>query len=386
MARNELLVIHPMKNPFQYGGVVGSDAFCNRTHELTDLVRAMKNGEKMFVYSERRFGKTSLVKLALSKLPQTRYVAVYIDLWPTDSEASFVATVARAISNATGGNIDHMMNTVRSLFVHLLPTVTMDERGKPVVTFGVPRANRVDLELHDVLNAPVKMAREYKRHVVIVYDEFQQILGYGSDMIERVLRSGIQSQKGVSYIFLGSRKHLLQGMFLDKSRPLYRAATHYPIGVIGEQHWVPFIRKRFARGRKSISPEQIRMICSATEGHPFYTQHLCYALWELCERGRTVNAKMIEEATTVLLSREQYAYVVLWESLTRNQQRFLKALASRDSTAKLFSAEWLQQHRLGSPSTVQRVIATLLDRDIIDRENGSFIILDRFFRLWLRRM
>jgi hypothetical protein len=44
-----------MKNPFQYGGVVRGDAFCNRREEVGDLLRAMENGEKLFVYSERRF-------------------------------------------------------------------------------------------------------------------------------------------------------------------------------------------------------------------------------------------------------------------------------------------------------------------------------------------
>jgi len=35
-----------MKNPFQYGDVVGGDAFCNRRKEVGDLLRAMENGEK----------------------------------------------------------------------------------------------------------------------------------------------------------------------------------------------------------------------------------------------------------------------------------------------------------------------------------------------------
>jgi len=48
-----------MKNPFEYGGVVSGKAFCNRKKEVADLLKSMENGEKLFVYSERRFGKTS---------------------------------------------------------------------------------------------------------------------------------------------------------------------------------------------------------------------------------------------------------------------------------------------------------------------------------------
>jgi hypothetical protein len=59
-----------VRNPFEYGGVVSGDAFCNRKQELADLRRAMENAEKLFVFSERRYGKTSLVRATLDKLPR----------------------------------------------------------------------------------------------------------------------------------------------------------------------------------------------------------------------------------------------------------------------------------------------------------------------------
>src|SRR5208283_4714679 len=46
-ARNATSV---MKNPFEYGGVVSGNAFCNREKEVADLVRAMENNEKLFVF------------------------------------------------------------------------------------------------------------------------------------------------------------------------------------------------------------------------------------------------------------------------------------------------------------------------------------------------
>ena len=51
---NALCEVRNMINPFQYGGVVGKDAFFNRKQELADLINAIENGERLFVYSERR--------------------------------------------------------------------------------------------------------------------------------------------------------------------------------------------------------------------------------------------------------------------------------------------------------------------------------------------
>src|SRR6266581_3134148 len=102
--RNANCVI--VKNPFEYGGVVSGVAFCNRQKELADLRRAMENAEKLFVFSERRYGKTSLVRAALGKLPRKNFISAYVDLWPTDSEATFVTVVARALTEPLSPSVE----------------------------------------------------------------------------------------------------------------------------------------------------------------------------------------------------------------------------------------------------------------------------------------
>jgi len=102
-----------MKNPFRYGGVVGGAAFCNRKKELQDLLRAMENSEKVFIYSERRLGKTSLVRSALQGLPKRQYCTAYVDLWPTDGEDSFIAATARAIAESNGSPMNTSGASVR---------------------------------------------------------------------------------------------------------------------------------------------------------------------------------------------------------------------------------------------------------------------------------
>jgi len=102
-----------LRNPFEYGGVVSGDAFCNRQKEVADLLRAMENAEKLFVFSERRYGKTSLVRAALSKLPRKNFVSAYVDLWPTDSEATFVGAVARAITESMSSSVEKLRETAR---------------------------------------------------------------------------------------------------------------------------------------------------------------------------------------------------------------------------------------------------------------------------------
>ena len=374
-----------MINPFQYGGVVGKEAFCNREEEISRLTRAMENGERIFLYSERRMGKTSLLRLAMKRLPARSFLCAYVDLWPTDGEASFAAAMARAIAESLAGTADKMLKAARSFFSRMTPTITTDERGGARISFSFNRTGSTEPELDEVLSAPARIAARRNVRVVMVFDEFQQVLEYGGDLVERKLRSVIQEQEGVAYVFSGSRKHLIQKMFLDQSRPLYRAGGHHVLGPIPEEAWLPFIRERFQRSRRTVSRERIIKICRLTGGHPFYTQHLCHAVWELCPEDGTVKKETLEAALDLLLDRESYAYTALWESLSLNAQRFLKGLSLEPEGVKVFSADFIQTYGLRSPSNAQRSATALLERDIIDRSNGSFVVVDRFFRLWIQR-
>jgi AAA+ ATPase superfamily predicted ATPase len=375
-----------MKNPFEYGGVVSGKAFCNRTQEVFDLLRAMENGEKLLMYAERRMGKTSLVKRALERISKKLYATAYIDLWPTDGEVSFVTTTAKSIVEAMSPTPRKLLLTAKKLFSQLLPSLTLADDGRPLLMFGLSRLASSQPALEEVLNAPARIAASDKKKVVIVFDEFQQLLEYETDLVERRLRSIIQKQRNVSYLFLGSRRHLIQKLFLNKSRPLYRMTGHYPLGAIKEQDWLPFISKKFLSAKKQINAEHVRTVCNLTQGHPFYTQHLCHALWELCEPRKKVTSDLIDASVQLLLKRESYAYTTLWDSLSMNQCRFLQGLASEAHGVKVFAADFIRRCNLKSPSNAQRAAEALLERDVIDRDNGSFIIIDRFFRIWIRQM
>ncbi len=374
-------------NPFKYGSIVDEKDFCNRKKEFTDLTQAIKNSERLFIYSERRLGKTSLIKYILKKLPRNQYISAYVDLWPTDGQQTFVSATAKAITESMATTVDSLLKVGKQFFGGLSPAVVVGEDGTPQIKFAVTPGESHFVELADILRVPGKIAQKEKRQVVIVFDEFQQILEYDDDnLVERTLRSCIQQESKVAYLFLGSRKHLIHKMVVDQSRPLYRAGGHYPIGPIKTEDWLPFIRQKFKSSNIKIDDEHIKTICAATGGHPFYTQNLCNVIWDLSISGKKFEEPLIKEAINLLLDRQSYAYTALWESFTLNQRRFLAGLAEAEKNIKVFSGEFINKNNLKSHSSVQKIIPKLLQRDIIDREGESFVILDRFFGIWISRL
>jgi len=329
-----------LRNPFEYGNVVGEKSFCNRKEELEKLKRVFENSERLFLYSERRLGKTSLIKLALYNLPKNTYITAYADLWSTNSEAEFALALAKAVTEAAATATTKLLSLAKNVFGSLSPAVTTDEEGKPQVVFGINKENLNPPALDEVLEAVPNIARQTKKRLVIVLDEFQQIAEYKSDTAERRLRSAIQHHGEIAYVFLGSRKHLIQKMFLDKQRPLYRSAAHYQLQPIAANHWIPFIRGKFLQSAKNISDAQIKKLCMFTEGHPFYTQHLCHALWELTETNSTIQGDMLVQAINLLLEQENYTFTTLWDSLAVNQKILLNAIAIAPAEFKPFGTDF----------------------------------------------
>jgi hypothetical protein len=175
-------------------------------------------------------------------------------------------------------------------------------------------------------------------------------------------------------------------MFLDQARPLYRSAMHYPIGPIATKHWQPFIAKRFRDAEKTFDKPLIADLCTRTQGHPFYTQHLCHVVWSMIETGGSVDEASLDDAVSELLRRESHAYMTLWESLTKNEQRFLRGLAASETPPKPFSSDFTRRHGLRSASNAQRASESLVASDVIEREDSSYVINDRFLRLWINQM
>jgi len=55
------------ENPFIFGEIIDEPNFVDRTAELNQLIRDLADGQKVFLLSPRRFGKSSLAALALLK-------------------------------------------------------------------------------------------------------------------------------------------------------------------------------------------------------------------------------------------------------------------------------------------------------------------------------
>jgi len=374
-----------MSNPFSYGGIVRGGNFCNRIKELEDLVRAGTNGEKLFIHGERRIGKTSLLRAVVEELRATGALPVMINVWKCVDASDFVDLCASEFAGAEGPG--GLLMRVKSIFEGLSPAVSVGDDGRPSITLAKSTRGLSPNQLESVLKASWKIADSNRdRRLVVIFDEFQQVRKLGDDSIERILRSVVQERNDIAWFFCGSRTHLIREMFLDSSSPLYRSAGHYPLEFIDEDSWIPFIKEKFSSAGRDAPDTVVRNLVGMTSGHPFYTQMLCSALWDISESGSRLTDEMAEKALEVLLEREHSTYLTLWDSLPEMSRRMLRAVATEDPLQSPYSGEILSRFGFKSPSSAGRAIEYLVSHDIIARTaEGGYSVMDRFLGMWCRR-
>jgi len=87
-----------MDNPFIYGEIVPDDAFADRETELDRLATDLGGGQKVFLISPRRYGKSSLVYRALSTLARRGALTVNLTVSSYSSYVAFLEGYAKALA------------------------------------------------------------------------------------------------------------------------------------------------------------------------------------------------------------------------------------------------------------------------------------------------
>src|ERR1051326_1272743 len=87
-------------NPFVYGEVVTAAAFADREDERARLARDLAEGQKVFLISPRRYGKSSLIRDVMKGLAAKRLLTVEVTVAASSSYVGFLEAYARALLGA----------------------------------------------------------------------------------------------------------------------------------------------------------------------------------------------------------------------------------------------------------------------------------------------
>jgi AAA+ ATPase superfamily predicted ATPase len=371
------------KNPFTYGDLVTDEAFTDREEELAQLTSDLRNGQNVALIAPRRYGKSSLVKAALSRLVGEGVLVVEVDLMTTPTKERFAAKLAKSIHDDVASSLMKAKEALRFFSgLRVVPTVSFDLDGSVRFSFSASRGTSdIDATIERLLELPAELAADRKRQLVMFFDEFQEVTGLDPHL-PALMRSIFQTQGDVAHLYAGSKRDMMNTLFNDKNEPFFRSAKTMEIGAIPGPLFVRFVKEQFDRTNRGVSDEALDRLLGATGGHPYATQELAFALWDEVPEGFTATVADFEDALSAVLRSENARFTLIWENATTPQKLLLQALAAEPG--RPFSNGYRLAHELPPVSGVQRALKPLIADELVHRRtDGLYELAEPFLREWV---
>ena len=367
-------------NPFFIGKYIGDHYFCDREKDTQALVKHIINGRNIALISPRRLGKSGLIHHTFNR-PEIKdsYITIYVDIYSTQNLAEF----AKALSEA----IIRTIKIEKSWPEKFLAFMKSLKLGFKIDSISGEPA--IDICVGDI-EFPEKTVRELfeyleilPRPCVLAIDEFQQIREYPEKGIEAYIRTIVQGCPHTSFIFCGSKRHIMTDMFFSPSKPFFQSVISQSLHPIPMDVYIDFAGRLFAERGKFLDKFAAEVVYKMFDGCTWYVQMMMNEMFALTEKGSVCTTEYIDFAWDNIIMSQEDRYQSILYHLAPKQKQILYAIAKDGKAANITSSDFIKRHRLVSASSVQAAMKPLLKHDIVTCEEGTFRIYDYFFAAYL---
>lgn len=372
-----------MDNPFVTKGYAGPEYFCDRVKETENLVKLLTNENNIALISPRRVGKTDLIRHCFQQPEiKDRYYTFHIDIYATTSLRDFVNVFGRAILD----ELKPKGRVVWEGFLHVLRSLRSE------ITYDINNFPTWSLGLGDIENPATTLDEifEYLKNAdkpcLVAIDEFQQIAKYtDSPNIEATLRTYIQKCINATFIFSGSKRHLMGEIFISPSRPFYQSVLVMNLRPISVEKYTEFAQMQFEKYGKSIDASVVETIYNRFDAVTSCIQRLLNVLFLKTLPGQQCTTDMVDGAISYILDMFTETYADLLDKIPEKQREVFIAIAKEGKATGITSKAFVKKHHLQTVSVVTAAVRGLLDKDFITQDKNVYMVYDPFFALWLQQ-
>ncbi len=374
-------MVQGINRSFIYGVSVSGENFTDRIQETRRLKMDFENGLNVVLISPRRMGKTSLVKRVQQVVNPNIVHTVYVDIYDCKSEYDFYNKFAESVLRQTSNRMEIFLGKTKKFLTRLTPKISFS--SDPAYDYSVSLGiTPKEYTPEEILQLPELIAKQMRKHIVVCIDEFQQVAEWPDSLqVQKRMRGVWQHQKHVSYCLFGSRQHIMNNLFQNKSMPFYQFGEPNYLQPISTEDWIPFIHQKFEEKGLKIAENQIRIICDTVRNQSSYVQQLAWNV--MINTNDVVSEQSIKEGINDLLIQCTPLFMEQTGKLSSYQMNFLKAIAAGQHD-QFTSSTVLQEYQLGSKSNVDRLQKVLCEKEYIMLTTEGFFLTDPIMELWLK--
>lgn len=369
-------------NPFFIGRYAGVRYFCDRVKETETLVKHIRNGRNVALISLRRLGKSGLIFHTFEQAEiKDHYTPIYVDIYSTGNLSEFAHSLSTAIISSLQSEpkwVDKLSAFLKSLRVGFrLDPVS----GEPAFDLSIGQIEYPEKTIRELF----EYMETLEKPCVLAIDEFQQIREYPENNTEAYIRTLVQQCSKTTFVFCGSKRHIMTDMFFSPSKPFFQSVISLSLHPIPMDRYIEFAGKLFAERGRFLDEFTAEMVYRMFDGCTWYVQMMMNELFALTERGLVCTPEYVDFAWENIIMAQEDRYRSILHSLAPKQRELLKAIAKDKTVEGITSADFVRRHSLTSASSVQAALKPLLKSDIVTCEEGVYRIYDYFFADYLAK-
>jgi len=370
-------------NPFIYGSPILREVdLADRDQEKRELISDVNSGQAIILYAPRRYGKTSLARVVAERVLEEQLIpSVYANFWGATSISDIVEMLGRAYaaSSVVERTKRFMSDLLRSVGFHV-------DFGGTTVSVTYEAKNRVDQErsaLMRLLEVPQRMATRSpsQQRLLMILDEFGEVLNVPGEP-DALMRTAFQDSPNVSFVFMGSKRSLIDALFSDQHRAFYNFGRRVELNRLSYEELGAFIESKFETSEKRITPEAVNLLLALADGHPHRSQQLAYHTFRLA--SEEADEDTVLSAKEAALDETAAEFQVLLERMTPAARAVYLAVCT-DPTTEMTARPYLERHGVKSTGSLRSAIRTLTDVGDLEQPAGRVLVpTDPLLAIWVR--
>ena len=377
-----------IKLPFKVGKPVEEEYFIDRENEIKVLIRQIKSMSNTCLLGLRRMGKTSILFNIVKELKDP--IPIYINCYGIPDKRRFTSILSDSTRDAYIDYTDDgkYRSAIRKYITENIEKIAYQLTEMDVsvghyfkIRVGIKQKEiNPDILLEDAFNYAEKLGVNKGKRFVIILDEFQDIGSrWGDDFLKR-LRSIVEKQKNVCYLFCGSSITFMSSLVEDTRSPFYRQLHRVMVRSLPEKEVKRFVSHRFELCGYTISGEAINKFSEVTHSIPDYVQRLGLITGQ---RSKNITKDLVIKAYEEMLLELDDEFRETLSKLNQRSGIYGAILAGFSKYSSLSDAGRFIGYDL---SKAMRPITYLQKVGLIEKAGrGNYGITDPIFKDWLKR-
>jgi len=368
-----------MENPFIYEGFALEEKFCKRDPDIDFLKEIVSYSNNLVLFSKRRMGKSSLLQEFIQNhIDKNKFIPIYIDLFEISSKTDFLRITTKETANALPFDIKNKAKQLFEIFKNISFGVDIDPSNGNL-SFN-PKLSSIDFDdaIDDYFISLNNYINSSKKKAIIIFDEFQQIVNIKDKKLDAIIRKHIQSHQNISYIFCGSKKHLLTNLFSNIKAPLYQMATFKELDPIDENDFFLFANKRL---QYKMDKEIFSYIYKNSHQESKLIQEILFHIYK--DTIKNISYEDINTIFQTLIDEKASSFRIIYDMLSNTKKTALKIVSQ---TKNIYAKTMLDKYDITKPALQSALKKLASEEELVEQRGKEYLFDNRLFELWCQKL